>query len=168
MSTGSERLVRRLGTLADSCQKREKERNEQRQYRGLMEWRRTAKGRTSKSIVDLLNRLAIIELSRLSSEPILVGPTAWHPRLGVLPEHWVHLGDTGAGHDEVTLGNDVRAGLGGGREGLRNGNVADDFAHDGVDGGVDSEGLADAGVEDGELKGGRRMKVEKESDGGRR
>jgi hypothetical protein len=51
----------------------------------------------------------------------------------------------------VTLGYDVCAVFGGCGERRRDGDVGDDFAHDGVDGWVQTEGFADDGIEEGEV-----------------
>lgn len=77
MSTGTERLIRRLGTLRN----------------------------TSVAVIDLVP-LGIL-LRRQSRNTTGVVPSMRVPLFRVLPDQRVHLGDTGAGENEMTLGDDV-------------------------------------------------------------
>ena len=109
MSTGTKRLVRRFGTLADG----------------------------TVSIIDLV--ASIVFGQCLASDTLFVHPSVRVPDGGVLPDQGVHLGDTRGSEDEMSLGNDVRGVLfRDGRRGDRsgNGNVGHDLSHDRVNGRV--------------------------------
>jgi hypothetical protein len=77
MSTGPERLIRRLGTL----------------------------GHTSVPVINLV-ALGIL-LRRQGGDTTRVVPSVRVPLFRVLPDQRVHLGDAGAGEDKVALGDDV-------------------------------------------------------------
>lgn len=77
MSTGTKRLIRRLGTL----------------------------GNTSVPIIHLVT-LGIL-LGRQRGDTARVVPPMRIPLFRVLPDQGVHLSDTGASEDEVALGDDV-------------------------------------------------------------
>ena len=102
MSSGAERLVGRLGPLADS----------------------------SVTVIDLVSTVVILQ--GLVSYTLLVDPSVRVPDGRILPDGRVHLGNTGGGEDEVALGDNIRSVLlGDGRsgDGGRNGHVRHDFAH---------------------------------------
>lgn len=99
MSTGTKRLIRRLGTL----------------------------GNTSVPVIHLI-ALGIL-LGRQGSDTTCVVPSVRVPLFGVLPDQWVHLGDAGAGEDKVAFGDDVGCVFGMIRrgEGVGHGDVGDDL-----------------------------------------
>jgi hypothetical protein len=109
MSTGSERLIRWLGTLADG----------------------------TIPIVDLVT--SVILSQGLASDTLLVDPSVRVPDRGILPDLGVHLSDTGGSENEVTFRDDVgRVLLGDGGSGDRgrDRDVGHNLAHDRVDRGV--------------------------------
>jgi hypothetical protein len=103
MSTSTEWLVGRLGTLADG----------------------------SVTIINLV--ATVVVLQSLVCNTLLVDPSVRVPNGRVLPDGRVHLGDTRRGKDEVALGDDVRNVLfrdsrGSDRSGHRH--IRHDLAHD--------------------------------------
>jgi hypothetical protein len=109
MSTGSERLVGRLGALADG----------------------------TVPIVDLVTSIVLSQ--GLASDTLLVDPSMRVPDRRILPDLGVHLSDTGGSEDKVAFRDDVGGVLlGDSRGGDRSWNrdVGHDLAHDRVDRGV--------------------------------
>lgn len=94
----TERLVRRLGTLADR----------------------------TETIVDLFGFGVLGHGS--GGKSLFVVPSGRIPDLGILPDTRVHLRDARGGHDVVTLGDDVLAVLGGRGKTGWDGDVGKDFS----------------------------------------
>lgn len=119
------------------------------------EWLVRALRSLANSTVSVVDSLAVTLLVLLSagSSPRLFAPSLRLPCLGICPHGGVDLADGGRSENEMALGDDEDAlGLAcWGGEGGWDGDGLADLAHDGVDRGVDTEGLADDRVQNREL-----------------
>lgn len=114
-------------------------------------WTVSSFAHSAEPIIDLFAVLIDVVLEGCSSNTFGIAPTRWQPLVRLLPYSRVHLADSGTSQNVVSFGNDEGAILGGSRKSRGNGNVVADIAHDAVDRWVNSEGLADDGVHQGEF-----------------
>lgn len=103
---------------------------------------------STETIVNLLAVFVSVHLVSLCRNTLGVVPAVWVPVLTRLPYGGINLADSGGCHDEVPFGDNVNAVFRRCRKGGGDRDVVADVAHDAVNRRVDTESLADDGVED--------------------